>query len=48
MQELGWQIGLRFDPLIYHNDFNKIYGDFFKTVFVNYVVIKFILSHSEL
>ena len=33
MQELGWKIGLRFDPLIYHNDFNKIYGDFFKTIF---------------
>ena len=33
MQNLGWQIGLRFDPLIYHNNFNTIYGDFFKTVF---------------
>ncbi len=33
LQKLGWQVGLRFDPLIYHDNFNRIYGDFFKSVF---------------
>jgi spore photoproduct lyase len=36
MQELaarGWPLGLRFDPMIYHEDFRRTYGDFFEHVF---------------
>jgi len=33
LQKKGWQIGLRFDPLIYHNDYEKNYLALFETVF---------------
>jgi len=33
LQRKGWRLGLRFDPLIYQQDFKKIYGRFFATVF---------------
>ena len=33
LQKKGWQIGLRFDPLIYCSDFREQYGTFFQEVF---------------
>ena len=33
LQKKGWNIGLRFDPIIYCEDFERIYGSFFQTVF---------------
>lgn len=33
LQEAGWQIGLRFDPLIYTKDFAIEYSELFKTIF---------------
>lgn len=33
LQNLGWQIGLRFDPLIYMEDYKAIYSHFFRQVF---------------
>ncbi len=35
LAKLGWKIGLRFDPLIYHPDFQQQYENLFKTVFSN-------------
>lgn len=32
-QEHGWSIGLRFDPLLYVNDYQAIYSAFFEQVF---------------
>ncbi|MEQ1635746.1 MAG: radical SAM protein [Methylococcales bacterium] len=32
-QEQGWAIGLRFDPLIYRDDFQTLYADYFAEVF---------------
>ena len=29
----GWKIGLRFDPLIYRDDFEEVYGSLFEQVF---------------
>ena len=31
----GWKIGLRFDPLIYANNFNELYQELFEMVFAN-------------
>lgn len=31
--ERGWLIGLRFDPLIYHPEFKKLYENLFNTIF---------------
>jgi len=31
--QLGWPIGLRFDPLIYHNDFKALYLELIQQVF---------------
>ena len=33
LQDKGWKIGLRFDPLIYFDDYQKSYGELFKQVF---------------
>lgn len=33
LQEKGWPIGLRFDPLIYSEGYKQIYSSFFKEVF---------------
>ncbi|NGX38846.1 MAG: Spore photoproduct lyase [Chlamydiae bacterium] len=33
LQEQGWPIGLRFDPLLYCEDFKEVYARFFKEVF---------------
>jgi len=33
LQEKGWPIGLRFDPLIYHDDFQNNYANLFAEVF---------------
>lgn len=33
--EAGWTIGLRFDPLIYHPDFKKLYEKLFFDIFSN-------------
>jgi len=33
LQRKGWKIGLRFDPLIYHNNYSAAYGDLFEKVF---------------
>ncbi|MFK7892071.1 MAG: radical SAM protein [Granulosicoccus sp.] len=33
LQQAGWPIGLRFDPLLYADNFEALYGDFFNTVF---------------
>ena len=33
LQESGWQIGLRFDPLIYQNNYKTDYGELFEQVF---------------
>ena len=32
LQQQGWLVGLRFDPLIYQDDFQKVYRDFFAQV----------------
>jgi spore photoproduct lyase len=33
LQEAGWPVGLRFDPLIWDDDFRGLYGAFFDEVF---------------
>lgn len=33
LQKLGWKIGLRFDPLIYHDNWKENYADLFKSTF---------------
>lgn len=33
LQSQGWKIGLRFDPVIYQDNFKEIYGSFFEEVF---------------
>ncbi|RMH10889.1 MAG: DNA photolyase [Gammaproteobacteria bacterium] len=33
LQENGWQLGIRFDPLIYHKDYRTSYADLFREVF---------------
>jgi spore photoproduct lyase len=33
LQEAGWQVGLRFDPLIWDEDFRGLYAAFFDDVF---------------
>ncbi len=33
LQEAGWQIGLRFDPLIYTKDYAKEYSELFNNIF---------------
>lgn len=33
LQKQGWKIGLRFDPLIYFDDYQLVYSHFFKKVF---------------
>jgi DNA repair photolyase len=33
LQEAGWQVGLRFDPLIYTKDYANEYNDLFNTIF---------------
>ncbi|MFK7861718.1 MAG: radical SAM protein [Granulosicoccus sp.] len=33
LQDTGWKIGLRFDPLLYADDFERLYGDMFDQVF---------------
>lgn len=33
LQQLGWPIGLRFDPIIYEDDYQQHYQNLFKTVF---------------
>lgn len=33
LQNIGWKIGLRFDPIIFSVNYKKVYGDFFDLVF---------------
>jgi len=33
LQKMGWNIGLRFDPIMYVEDFQKTYSEFFEHVF---------------
>lgn len=33
LQQAGWKIGLRFDPLLYADNFDALYGPFFEQVF---------------
>ena len=33
LQDTGWKIGLRFDPVIYSINYKEVYGDFFDSVF---------------
>jgi len=33
LQQAGWKIGLRFDPLLYADNFEDLYGHFFDEVF---------------
>lgn len=33
LQQAGWPIGLRFDPVIYCDDYQQLYGEFFRQVF---------------
>ncbi len=33
LQHAGWQIGLRFDPVIYTDEYKEVYSDFFRKVF---------------
>ena len=33
LQTQGWKVGLRFDPLLYSDNFEELYGPFFKQVF---------------
>jgi len=33
LQDAGWKIGLRFDPLLYADDFTSLYGELFDQVF---------------
>ena len=35
LQQAGWQIGLRFDPLIYTKDYDVEYETLFETIFTN-------------
>lgn len=43
LQHAGWQVGLRFDPVIYIDDYKKVYEEFFGYVFT---AIKTELIHS--
>jgi len=43
LQQHGWTIGLRFDPVIPVKNFREIYRDFFQTVFTH---VKLTLLHS--
>lgn len=36
LAEKGWQIGLRFDPVIYHADWETVYTQFFDQVFARF------------
>ena len=33
MQQAGWKIGLRFDPVLYHGEFERIYKEMFQAIF---------------
>lgn len=33
LQEAGWPIGLRFDPLLFADNFDTLYGEFFSQIF---------------
>lgn len=33
LQQAGWPVGLRFDPVIYCDDYQQLYGEFFDQVF---------------
>jgi len=33
LQQQGWKVGLRFDPLIWHSNWRQVYGEFFSYVF---------------
>ena len=33
LQSAGWRVGLRFDPVVWHDDFQKTYHNFFEIVF---------------
>ncbi len=33
LQQAGWRIGLRFDPIVWHDDFERDYREFFARVF---------------
>ena len=33
LQDAGWKVGIRFDPVIWHNQFETHYRQFFQTVF---------------
>ena len=33
LQDAGWKVGLRFDPVVWHAGFEQNYREFFKTVF---------------
>lgn len=33
LQQRGWKVGLRFDPLLYANNFERLYADMFDEVF---------------
>ncbi|ALP52225.1 DNA photolyase [Candidatus Tenderia electrophaga] len=33
LQQAGWPVGLRFDPLIYCDEYQRLYSDFFEQVF---------------
>ena len=33
LQQVGWKIGLRFDPVIYHGEFKRIYREMFQAIF---------------
>ena len=35
LQQQGWQVGLRFDPLIYQTDYKQLYRDLFEQVFAS-------------
>ena len=36
LQAHGWKIGLRFDPLLYSDNFEELYGHFFEQVFASF------------
>ena len=33
LQKAGWRVGLRFDPVVWHDNFEQNYEEFFQTVF---------------
>ena len=33
LQKVGWKVGLRFDPVIFVDEYRSIYGDFFNKIF---------------